>query len=210
MALKTQPTEADVEAFLDAIPDAQKREDSRAVCRLLAEVTGQPPVMWGTSIVGFGTYHYKSASGREGDWMALGFAPRKQALTLYLMDGFDGLRRDAAAQPAACGNAATRPAREVVRCTVEAAGSAERGDVGTCRQLPRQDAVAAVASAHRAERRESTLSAATPPRARPACERRARGPPLTTAARADPLPTPPGRAGARSPPRGCRPSRAGC
>ena len=89
MALKTQPTEADVEAFLDAIPDAQKREDSRAVCRLLGEVTGQPPVMWGTSIVGFGTYHYKSpATGREGDWMALGFAPRKQAVTLYLMDGF--------------------------------------------------------------------------------------------------------------------------
>ena len=88
MALKTQPTEADVEAFLDAVPDAQKREDSRAVCRLLAEVTGQQPVMWGTSIVGFGTYHYKSTSGREGDWMALGFAPRKQAVTLYLMDGF--------------------------------------------------------------------------------------------------------------------------
>jgi hypothetical protein len=88
MALKTQPTEESVEAFLDAIPDAQKREDSRAVCRLMEDVTGEPPKMWGSSMVGFGTYHYKYATGNEGDWLALGFAPRKRAVTLYLMDGF--------------------------------------------------------------------------------------------------------------------------
>ena len=88
--LKTQPTDEDVEAFLDRIEDPRKREDSRAICRLMAEETGEPPRMWGTGIVGFGTYHYTYASGREGDWMALGFAPRKASLTLYLMDGFGG------------------------------------------------------------------------------------------------------------------------
>jgi hypothetical protein len=88
--LKTQPTDEDVEAFLDRIEDPKKREDSRAICRLMAEETGEPPRMWGDAIVGFGTYHYAYASGREGDWMALGFAPRKGRLTLYLMDGFGG------------------------------------------------------------------------------------------------------------------------
>ena len=82
--------DADVDAFLAGVDDEQKREDSRTLCRMLAEETGEPPRMWGESIVGFGTYHYTYASGREGDWMALGFAPRKQNLTLYLMDGFDG------------------------------------------------------------------------------------------------------------------------
>ena len=87
---KTQPTDADVDAFLDAIEDPGRREDSRAICRLMAEETGEPPRMWGDAIAGFGTYHYAYASGREGDWMALGFAPRKGRLTLYLMDGFGG------------------------------------------------------------------------------------------------------------------------
>jgi hypothetical protein len=88
MELKTKPSDADVEAFIAAIEDPRKREDSRAICRLMAEETGESPTMWGSSIVGFGTYHYVYASGREGDWMAIGFSPRKQNLTLYLMDGF--------------------------------------------------------------------------------------------------------------------------
>jgi hypothetical protein len=87
---KTQPTDASVDAFLDAIEDPQRREDGRAICDLMAEETGEPPRMWGDSIVGFGSYHYSYASGREGDWMALGFGPRKGRLTLYLMDGFSG------------------------------------------------------------------------------------------------------------------------
>jgi hypothetical protein len=87
---KTQPTDASVDAFLDAIEDPQRREDSRAICDLMAEETGEPPRMWGDSIVGFGSYRYSYASGRQGDWMALGFAPRKGRLTLYLMDGFSG------------------------------------------------------------------------------------------------------------------------
>jgi Domain of unknown function (DU1801) len=90
MAPKTTPTAADVDAFLNAIEDPGKREDSHALCRMMAEETGEPPTMWGPSIVGFGSYHYRYASGREGDWMALGFSPRRQSLTLYLMDGFSG------------------------------------------------------------------------------------------------------------------------
>jgi hypothetical protein len=92
MALKTQPTDADVDAFIAAIPDARRREDCAAVCRMMAEETGERPRMWGSSIVGFGTRRLTYADGRQADWMALGFAPRKANLTLYLMDGFDGYR----------------------------------------------------------------------------------------------------------------------
>jgi len=88
MEPKTQATDADVDTFLAAIPDEQRRTDSEAICRLLAEETGEPPRMWGKSIVGFGSYRMTYADGREADWMALGFSPRKQNLVLYLMDGF--------------------------------------------------------------------------------------------------------------------------
>ncbi|MCP9237478.1 DUF1801 domain-containing protein [Lewinella sp. JB7] len=87
MANKTQPTEASVAAFIDRIEDPRKRADSLAIVELMQEVSGHPPVMWGDSIVGFGTYRYKYATGREGDWMEVGFSPRKQDLTLYLMAG---------------------------------------------------------------------------------------------------------------------------
>ena len=86
--LKTKPTAASVNAFIDAIDDERKREDARAVAAMMAEVTGAPPKMWGSSIVGFGRYHYRYASGREGDFMETGFSPRKRALTLYIMAGF--------------------------------------------------------------------------------------------------------------------------
>jgi len=86
---KTKPTGEDVEAFLAAIPDAGKREDCRAITRMMTEITGAPPVMWG-SMVGFDTYHYRYASGREGDAFITGFSPRKQNITLYIMAGFDG------------------------------------------------------------------------------------------------------------------------
>lgn len=87
--LKTQPTSADVDAFLQSVEDPKKRADSYAVLDLMRAVTGEEPVMWGSSIVGFGSYHYKYASGREGDWFLTGFSPRKQSLTLYIMAGFD-------------------------------------------------------------------------------------------------------------------------
>ena len=74
--------------FLNSIEDAQRRKDSKAIAKMMKELTGEPPRMWGSSIVGFGTYHYKYATGREGDWPLTGFSPRKQALTLYIKSGF--------------------------------------------------------------------------------------------------------------------------
>jgi hypothetical protein len=86
---KTKPSEQSVQEFLDAIPDEKKRQDSYAILDLMQQVTGQEPQMWGESIVGFGRYHYRYESGREGDSPLTGFSPRKQALTLYIMSGFE-------------------------------------------------------------------------------------------------------------------------
>jgi hypothetical protein len=87
--LKTKPTNASVDKFLNNILDPVKREDSKTVTALMTEITGQKPKMWGPSIVGFGTHHYKYASGQEGDWPVVGFSPRKQNLTLYVMGALD-------------------------------------------------------------------------------------------------------------------------
>ena len=86
--LKTKQNDANVGAFLDGIENAKRRKDCRAVVELMAEITGEPPTMWGDSIIGFGSYHYKYPTGREGDWMATGVSPRKQSLTVYIMTGF--------------------------------------------------------------------------------------------------------------------------
>jgi hypothetical protein len=85
---KTQPTAADVEAFLAAIDPPARQADARAVAEIMQRVSGWPPRLWGPSIVGFGTYHYRYDSGREGDGPRIGFSPRKAALTLYIMGGF--------------------------------------------------------------------------------------------------------------------------
>lgn len=87
--LKTKLNEASVEAFLAKIEDEKKRQDAQAINALMQQVTGYEAKMWGDSIIGYGTYHYKYASGREGDWMLAGFSPRKQNLTLYIMSGFE-------------------------------------------------------------------------------------------------------------------------
>ena len=86
--LKTKPTTRNVKDFIDAIEDEQLRKDCRNVSRIMKRVTKVNPKMWGPGIVGFGSYHYKYASGREADWFLAGFAPRKQNLTLYIMSGF--------------------------------------------------------------------------------------------------------------------------
>ncbi len=86
--LKTKPTQRSVEAFLKSIEDPKRRKDCRTLLGLMKRITRAKPKMWGTSIVGFGSYHYKYASGREGDWFVAGFSPRKQSLTLYIMAGF--------------------------------------------------------------------------------------------------------------------------
>lgn len=86
---KTKKTGQSVSAFLNAIDDPARRRDAKAVAKLMREITGEKPALWGPSMVGYGSYHYRYASGREGDWFLTGFSPRKQALTLYIMAGFD-------------------------------------------------------------------------------------------------------------------------
>ncbi|MEQ9379074.1 MAG: DUF1801 domain-containing protein [Imperialibacter sp.] len=86
--LKTKVNDVSVEGFLNKVEDEKKRNDAFEVLKLMKEVTGEKPKMWGSSIVGFGTYRYKYASGQEGDWMITGFSPRKTSLTLYIMPGF--------------------------------------------------------------------------------------------------------------------------
>jgi hypothetical protein len=84
---KTRETEASVDEFFDKIADENVRRDSRKISELMQEATGAQPKMWGDSIVGFGNRLVKSASGRETDWMKIGFSPRKANLTLYLSTG---------------------------------------------------------------------------------------------------------------------------
>jgi hypothetical protein len=86
---KTKATDADVYEFINNVPDERKRQDSFALLELMREVTGEEPKMWGSSIVGFGSYHYKYASGHEGDASLTGFSSRKQNLTIYITSGFD-------------------------------------------------------------------------------------------------------------------------
>ena len=87
--LKTTPNDGSVDAYLHQVENEKKREDSFKILELMQEVTQEEPKMWGGSIVGFGSYHYKYKSGREGDWFLTGFAPRKKNLTLYIMAGFE-------------------------------------------------------------------------------------------------------------------------
>ena len=86
---KTIPTHQSVGRFLNRIPDETKRQDAFALLEIMKQVTKMEPQMWGSSIVGFGSYHYKYASGREGDMPLTGFSPRKQNLTLYIMGGLE-------------------------------------------------------------------------------------------------------------------------
>lgn len=88
--IQTIPTKASVSGFLAKVKDPQKRADSKEIAAMMQEASGERPVMWGPAIVGFGSYHYKYASGREGDMPIIGFSPRKQSLTLYIMRGFEG------------------------------------------------------------------------------------------------------------------------
>ncbi len=91
--LKTQKNDASVDSFIESIADETKREDARKLVELMGTITKQEPAMWGSSIIGFGSYDYQYESGREGTWFQVGFSPRKQQLTLYLMDGFSDYDR---------------------------------------------------------------------------------------------------------------------
>jgi len=86
---KTKPTLKKAEDFLNTIEHPQKRADSFEILKIMKDVSKEKPVMWGESIIGFGNYHYKYKTGREGDWFVVGFSPRKQNLTVYLNIGFE-------------------------------------------------------------------------------------------------------------------------
>ncbi len=87
---KTKRTKASVSAYINAIADEDRRKDAKTLVKLMKSVTGKQPKLWGPSIIGFGTYHYTYASGREGDWPVTGFSPRKDNLSIYIMSGFSG------------------------------------------------------------------------------------------------------------------------
>jgi hypothetical protein len=93
MAAKKGPatgrTGASVAEFLAQIPEQEQREDARRLCIVMEEITGEPPAMWGMSIIGFGTYHYRYASGHEGDSALASFSPRRRLLAVYLIGGFE-------------------------------------------------------------------------------------------------------------------------
>ena len=89
--LKTKKNDASVAAFLDTVDDPKRRADCWALVELMQDVTRMPPAMWGTSIIGFGSYRYEYKSGRTGEWFVVGFSPRKRNLTLYLMGGLKAL-----------------------------------------------------------------------------------------------------------------------
>lgn len=86
---KTKQTNASVDKFINSLKDETEREDCYKIIKIMKSITKEEPKMWGPSIIGFGTYHYKYASGREGDMCIAGFSPRKQNLTIYLMPGFE-------------------------------------------------------------------------------------------------------------------------
>jgi len=90
---KTVETDDSVENFINAVDNEQKRRDSWDLIALMKDITGSEPKMWGSSLVGFGQYHYKYASGREGNFFITGFSPRKAALTVYVMPGFDAYEK---------------------------------------------------------------------------------------------------------------------
>ena len=86
--LKTKVTKISASQFVNSIADATKRRDCKTLVAMMKGITGKPAKMWGSTIVGFGSYHYTYSSGREGDWFVTGFSPRKRELTIYIMPGF--------------------------------------------------------------------------------------------------------------------------
>ncbi len=96
--LKTQPNGADPKAFIEAVDDDEKRSDCLRLLDMMGELSGEAPVMWGDTMIGFGLYRYTYASGRSGEWFRIGFSPRKQNITVYLADGSPGYSDDPAAK----------------------------------------------------------------------------------------------------------------
>jgi len=86
--LKTKPHKASVSAFLNAVENETRKRDAKVINKMMTRISGEKPTMWGPTLVGFGSHHYKYASGREGDWIITGFSPRKSAMSLYILPGY--------------------------------------------------------------------------------------------------------------------------
>ena len=86
---KTKPGDQPVEQFLNTITDETKRKDCFVLLKMMQQVTGEKPKLWGKQLIGFGQYHYKGKSGREGEWFLIGFSPTKQNISIYILSGFD-------------------------------------------------------------------------------------------------------------------------
>ncbi|MDX1508523.1 MAG: DUF1801 domain-containing protein [Woeseiaceae bacterium] len=86
--LKTKPTQASVASFIDAVEDREQRADTKKICAMMRKATGKRAKMWGSSIIGFGTYEYSNTAGKQFEWPLTGVSPRKQALSVYIMPGF--------------------------------------------------------------------------------------------------------------------------
>jgi len=91
---KTLPTNNSVTSFVDSLDNERRKKDSHQLLYIFEKITAQPAVLWGTAIVGYGSYHYVYASGREGDWMKTGFSPRKSNMSIYLMNGYDDYQQE--------------------------------------------------------------------------------------------------------------------
>lgn len=87
----TQPTKTSVKRFIDSVEHDTRRSDAKKLLKMFKEITGEKPVLWGNSLIGFGQYHYRYDSGREGDMMMTGFSPRKSSLSVYVIGGFSEL-----------------------------------------------------------------------------------------------------------------------
>lgn len=87
--LKTKPNKKSVQKFIESVENVQRAEDARTISIMMEEITGEKAVMWGDSMIGFGSYHYKYPTGQEGDWILTGLSPRKANLTIYIMTGFE-------------------------------------------------------------------------------------------------------------------------
>ncbi|NKB37311.1 MAG: DUF1801 domain-containing protein [Gammaproteobacteria bacterium] len=94
--LKTKKNKASVREFIDSIEDSEKKKDCKQLATMMRKLSGKRAAMWGDSIVGFGEYHYKYKSGREGDWPVTGFSPRKQNISIYIMPGFSKYKKQLA------------------------------------------------------------------------------------------------------------------
>lgn len=88
--LKTKVNDADVNAFIQAVENVRRREDAFTLLEMMNRITGEAPKMWGDTMVGYGSYHYVYSSGQTGDWMRMGFSPRKANLSIYILDGYAG------------------------------------------------------------------------------------------------------------------------